>query len=153
MYGNPFMSQQSNIDKIDMQIRELERLKQGYAQTQQPIQNIINTNGSNIEFEARFLNENEKVEEILVQRKTCFISPQNGFIKIKELNGNITTYDLVIPKTPEQLKIEELERRLEKYEHEYVGTNNEINESTTDDIKSNESSTKTNSRTISKKSE
>lgn len=146
MYPN---FQNSNIERINQQIADLERLKGNIqAIPQQPIQNIINTN-SNIDFEARYLNENEKPDEIIVQRKTCFISLKNGYIAIKELNGDITKYDIVIPKTPEQLKIEELERRLSEYEHR---TNNEINEPSTNDIEPNEPTTKGIGRAISKKS-
>lgn len=140
--------QLSNVDKINQQIAELERLRNNF-QTMQPIQNIINTN-SNIEFEARFLKENENPEDILIQRKTAFISLENAKLHIKEINGDITSYEIVIPKTPEQLKIEELERKLSEYEHR---ANNEVNESSTNDIESNESTTKSTSRTISKKSE
>lgn len=141
---------QNSIDRINQQIAEMQRLKDSYqALSQQPIQNIINTNGSNVEFEARYLNENEKPEEILIQRKTAFISLNNSKLYIKELNGDITTYEIVIPKTPEQLRIEELERKLEEYE---CRSNIEISESNTNAIESNESATKSNSRTISKKS-
>lgn len=140
----------NNVERINQQIADLERLRNNIqAIPQQPIQNIINTNGSNIEFEARYLNENEKPDEILVQRKTAFISLKNGKLYIKELNGDIVQYDLVIPKTAEQLKIEELERRLEEYEHR---ANNEINEPSTIDIEPNEPSTKSIGRAISKKS-
>lgn len=149
MFGSPFINQQYNIDKINQQIQELEKLRSNYQNLQQPT-NIINVgNSQNFGFEARYLNENEKPDEIFVQRKTAFISLKNGKLYIKEMNGDIVSYDLIIPKTKEQLKIEELERRLGEYEHR---TNNEIYESTTNDIESNESTAKNVSRTISKKS-
>lgn len=149
MYGSPYINPQVNIDRINQQIQDLERLK-GNIQSipQQPIQNIINTS-SGVEFEARFLNDNENPEEILIQRKTAFISLKKGKLTIKELNGDLSTYDLLIPKTPEQLRIEELERRLEEYEHR---ANNEVSESRANDNESNESTTKNSGRTISKKS-
>ena len=105
-YGNP-------IDRIDNQIKELENLRKNYQNMpqHQPIQNIINTNGSQIDFEARILNENEKPDEILIQRKTAFIDLKNGVLSIKELNGEIKSYKIELPKTPEQLKIEELEKQ------------------------------------------
>lgn len=130
-YGNP-------IDRIDNQIKELENLRKNYQNMpqQQPIQNIINTNGSQMEFEARILNENENPNEILVQRKTMFFEPKKGKLYIKELNGDIKEYDVVLPKTEEQLKIEELERRLSVYEQSTnVVTNNEEQKSTGNDTK------------------
>lgn len=130
-YGNP-------IDRIDNQIKELENLRKNYQNMpqQQPIQNIINTNGSQMEFEARILNENENPNEILVQRKTMFFEPKKGKLYIKELNGDIKEYDVVLPKTEEQLKIEELERRLSVYEQSAnVATNNEEQKSTGNDTK------------------
>lgn len=113
MFGNPYYNAFSNpIDRIDNQMKELENLKRNYQNSQtQPIQNIINTNGSQVEFEARILNENEKPDEILVQRKTAFIDLKNGVLSIKELNGEIKSYKIELPKTPEQLKIEELEKQ------------------------------------------
>lgn len=106
-YGNP-------IDRIDSQIKELQNLKKSYQNIpqQQPIQNIINTNGSQVEFEARILNENEKPSEILVSRRTAFIDLKNGVLSIKELNGDIKEYKIELPKDEKDLKIEELERRL-----------------------------------------
>ena len=113
MFGNPYYNAYSNpIDRIDNQMKELENLKRNYQNLQtQPIQNIINTNGSQIDFEARILSENEKPDEIPIQRKTAFIDLKNGVLSIKDVNGKIEEYKIEIPKTPEQLKIEELERQ------------------------------------------
>ena len=113
MFGNPYYKAYSNpIDRIDNQMKELENLKRNYQNSQaRPIQNIINTNGSQIDFEARILSENEKPDEIPIQRKTAFIDLKNGVLSIKDVNGKIEEYKIEIPKTPEQLKIEELERQ------------------------------------------
>jgi hypothetical protein len=131
-YGNP-------IDRIDNQIKELENLRKNYQNMpqQQPIQNIINTNGSQMEFEARILNENENPNEILVQRKTMFFEPKKGKLYIKELNGDIKEYDVVLPLDEKDLKIQELERRLNVYEQSTnVVTNNEEQKPTSNDTKS-----------------
>lgn len=136
MYGNPYFNQQAGIDRINNQIKELENLKGQYQAMpqQQPIQNIINTTSQNVEFEARFLNENEEVENIPINRKTAFISPKNGYLKIKEINGDITTYELIPPKDEKDLRIEELERKIKEMEaqneHTSInGTTNEIQKS------------------------
>ena len=116
---NPYNPYINPMDRIDNQIKELENLKKNYQNLpqQQPIQNIINTNSQNIDFEARILNENEKPDEILIQRKTAFIDLFKGKLSIKELNGDIKEYKIELPKTEDQLKIEQLERKLEEYEH------------------------------------
>ena len=87
MFGNPYYNNFSNpIDRIDNQMKELENIKRNYQNLQtQPIQNIINTNATQIDFEARILNENEKPDEILIQRQTAFIDLKNGVLSIKEL--------------------------------------------------------------------
>lgn len=143
MYG-------SQLDRINAQIAELERIKQNIPM-QQPIQNIINTQTyPQNDFEARYLKENEKVDEIIVQKKTAFIDLKNGVLSIKEINGDVNSYDLLKKKTAEELRIEELERKLEEYEHRFNTTNNEITKSTEIDNADDEPTTKTNSRKIPK---
>lgn len=144
MFNNPYFNQQSNIERINNQIKELENLKGQYQNIpQQPIQNIINTNANqNIEFEARFVNENEEVENIPINRKTAFISPKNGYLKIKEINGDITKYDLIPPKDEKDLRIEELEKKIkemeeQKNEHTNInGTVVEVKRSSSNDKQS-----------------
>lgn len=105
-YGNP-------IDKIDSQMRELENLKKTYQnnQPQQPM-NVFNVgNTPQVDFEARMVGKDVKPDEIPVQRKTAFICLENALLSIKDVDGNITEYKIEIPKTPEQLKIEELEKQ------------------------------------------
>lgn len=150
MYPNIYNPQLS-VDRINQQIQELERMKNGYQQMQQPT-NIINVGNSlQNDFKAQYLNENEKVEDILVQCKTAFISPKNGYLKIKDINGDITEYILKKPKTEQELYIEQLERKVNEYESILNPTNIEINESGTNDINENDTGAKKNSRTILKK--
>ena len=114
---NPYNIYSNPIDRIDGQMRELENLKKNYQSLpQQPIQNIINTNSQNIDFEARILNENEKPDEILVQRRTAFIDLFKGKLSIKELNGDLKEYDIILPKTKEQLENEELKEKIKELE-------------------------------------
>lgn len=110
---------QGNVDRINKQIEDLTNMKNQYQnmiqpQPQAPIQNIINTNnGSNSDFEARFLKDSETPDTIMIQKKTLFIDEKNSKITIKEANGDISkTYDIVVPKDPKDLKIEQLELEL-----------------------------------------
>lgn len=94
MYGNPYFNN----------FRE-----------QQPIQNIINTQMPlNNLFMAQFLKENEKVEEIFVNHKTAFIDLFKKELKIKDIDGTITTYGLIPPLDEKDKKIEELEKQIQE---------------------------------------
>ena len=96
MYGNPYFSN----------FRENQ---------QQPIQNIINTQMPlNNLFMAQFLKENEKVEEMFVNHKTAFIDLFKKELKIKDIDGTITTYGLILPKDEKDKKIEELEKQIQE---------------------------------------
>lgn len=110
---NPLNPYSNPMERIDNQIKELQNLKKSYQTMPQQPMNVFNVGGNapQIDFEARILNENEKPDEILVSRKTAFIDLKNGKLYIKELNGEIKSYDVILPKTPEQLKIEELEKQ------------------------------------------
>ena len=98
MFGNPYYGNfRENIPQ----------------QPQQPIQNIINAQMPlNDLFMAQYLKENEKVEEMFVNHKTAFIDLKNKELKIKEVNGNITIFQLIPPKDEKDIKIEELENKI-----------------------------------------
>lgn len=82
---------------------------------QQPIQNIINTQMPlNNLFMAQFLKENEKVEEMFVNHKTAFIDLFKKELKIKDIDGTITTYGLILPRDDKDKKIEELEKQIQE---------------------------------------
>lgn len=96
MYGNPYFNN----------FRENQ---------QQPIQNIINTQMPlNNLFMAQFLKENEKVEEMFVNHKTAFIDLFKKELKIKDIDGTITTYGLILPKDEKDEKIEALEKQIQE---------------------------------------
>ena len=78
-----------------------------------PINNIINTQNQPI-FEAKFTNENPS--DIYVQNKTAFIDLKNGILTIKETDGETKQYGLILPKDEKDLKIENLERKLQEME-------------------------------------
>lgn len=145
---NPYNPYSNPMDRIDNQIKELQNLKKSYQNIPQQPMNVFNVGGNTpqIDFEARILNENERVDEILVQRRTMFFDPFKGKLSIKELNGDIKEYDVILPKTKEQIendtlknRIKELEARLNEF-----STNNQP--STTNEENA-ELSKSTNSRT------
>ena len=84
-------------------------------------------------FMAQYLKENEKVEDIFVNHKTAFIDLHNKQLKIKDINGDITAYEIVLPKDEKDLKIEMLEKQIQDLKEMFsnesnvnVSTNNEI---------------------------
>ncbi len=109
------------LSRIDRQIEDLQRLRASYQNAPQPINNIINTpQPVQPIFEAKFTTENPS--DIFVQNKTAFIDLKNGKLSIKETDGEIKEYFLILPKDEKDLKIESLERKLREME---VRMNNE----------------------------
>lgn len=133
---------------IDRRIEDLQRLKSNYSNQQQPI-NIYNGSMPVNDFKAQYINENDKVEDLLVNTKTCFICLKNGYIAIKDLNGDITKYDIVIPLTPEQERIKELENELNEYK-QLINATTEKSKSYSNDNEYDEPTTKRVGKSISK---
>lgn len=104
----------NNIAAIDRQIADLNdmkaRLYQPFNQVS-PVQNIINTNQNHVDLEGRILKDGENASDVIVNNRTIFISESQKEVVIKEVDGTISKrYELIIPKTEEQLKIEQLEQ-------------------------------------------
>ena len=141
MNGSPYFYQ-PNVQRIDNQIKELEQLKNQFQTIPQQPMNVFNVgNCTQIEFEARFIKDDEEVENIPISRKTAFISPKNGYLKVKELNGDITTYELIPPKDDKDRRIEELERKIKEMEAQNEltksnGSTNEVKRPASNDTKS-----------------
>lgn len=143
MSFNPYMNYNSPIstERIDRQIEELNNLKRQIQQPVQPINNFIST-GNTSDFEAHYIQGEELPENIIISRRTAFIDLNKGKLSIKEVNGDIKSYEIVLPKTPEQIENEQLKSKLKEMEakiHE-LSTNSEYGKSTFQDNKSTNSS-------------
>ena len=111
MYNNNFM-----LDNLMRHKEEIDNLIKVYQNPQTPM-NVFNVgNTPQIDFEARIIGKDEKPSEIIVQRKTAFISLENALLTIKEINGDIKEYKIIIPKTPEQIENEELKKKVGELE-------------------------------------
>lgn len=146
MYANPI-----DISRIDRQIEELQRIKASYQGIpQQPINNIITTTQpqqSNNLFEAKFTTENPS--DILVNNKTAFINLKDGKLTIKEVDGEIKEYFLILPKDEKDLKIENLESKIKEMEmklNEYTKPNRTIEEQSKSNEYGNEYASKSKSK-------
>lgn len=104
-----------DLQRIDRQIEDLQRMKANYQQMSQPmpINNIINTQNQPV-FEAKFTNENPS--DIFVQNKTAFIDLKNGVLTVKEPDGEMKQYGIILPKDEKDIKIENLEMKIREME-------------------------------------
>ena len=158
MYNNPYfnnINSQANIDRINAQISELQKIKE---QMQQPTpvptnltQNfqLAPTNKDVI----RYASSMEEVQRDMVYGDTPFFSKDMSIVWIKNAKGEIKTYELneIVPKDEKDIKIEFLQAQIEELKEGM--RNNEphanFNEPTSKPIKSEKSS---NVSTISKSS-
>lgn len=144
MYGNPYINnynQQSNIDRINMQINELEKIKE---QIQKPIpptnltQNfqIAPTNREII----KYANSIDEVQRDMVVGDTPFFSKDMSVVWIKNTKGEIKTYELneIIPKDSKDIQIEYLQEQIKELKgmikdatNDAVFTNNNAEQDTT----------------------
>lgn len=156
MYNNPYMvnyNQQSNIDRINAQMNELQKIKD---QLQQPISQPTNltqnfqlapTNRDVIKYATSI----DEVQRDMVIGDTPYFSKDMSVVWIKNTKGEIKTYELneIIPKDEKDIKIEYLMAQIEELKKgmKTNESNTNINESITNTDKSEESS---NVSTISK---
>lgn len=101
---------------VDNLLRQREKIDDMLKNYQQPM-NVFNV-GTQVDFEARMLTKDENPKDIIIQRKTAFISLENALLTIKEINGDMKEYEIILPKTPEQIENEELKQRIKELEKE-----------------------------------
>ena len=152
MYNNPYLTNynnQANIDRINNQMAELEKIRQ---QLQQPVQQPTNltqnfqiapTNREVI----RYANSMDEVQRDMVVGDTPYFSKDMSVVWIKNTKGEIKTFELneIVPKDEKDIKIEylqaqieELKKGMKQYESDDV-----IDESTTNATKSKKSTSTT----------
>lgn len=152
MYG--YNNQQANIDRINNQIAELERLK-----TQMPMQQPTNLT-QNFQLAPtrdimRYANSIEEVQKEAVMGDTPYFSKDLSVVWIKNSKGEIKSYAMeeIIQKDDKDIKIEYLQAQIEELKKEV--RNNEsyanIDEPITESIKSKESTSIPSIRTTKKK--
>jgi DNA polymerase III sliding clamp (beta) subunit (PCNA family) len=101
---------------VDNLLRQREKIDDMLKNYQQPM-NVFNV-GTQVDFEARMLTKDENPKDIIIQRKTAFISLENALLTIKEINGDMKEYEIILPKTPEQIENEELKKKIKELEKE-----------------------------------
>ena len=102
---------------VDNLLRQREKIDDMLKSYQQPM-NVFNMGTPTIDFEARMITKDESPKEIIVQHKTAFICLENALLTIKEINGDMKEYKIILPKTPEQIENEQLKERIKELEKE-----------------------------------
>ena len=120
MYNNPYANiynPQANIDRINNQIAELEKMKQQIPQAPAPTnltQNfqIAPTNRDIIKYATSI----DEVERDMVIGDTPYFSKDMSVVWIKNTKGEIKTYELneIVPKDAKDLQIEYLQSQIEE---------------------------------------
>lgn len=97
-------------------LRKRDEIDDMLKNCQQPM-NVFNV-GSQVDFEARMVTKEDNPKDIIIQRKTAFICLENALLTIKEINGDIKEYQIILPKTKEQIENEELKKKIKELEKE-----------------------------------
>lgn len=123
MYNNPYFNNvynpQTNIDKINEQISQLEKMRQ---QMQQPVQTPQPTNlTQNFQLAPtnhtmKFVNTIDDVNKEVVYYDTPFFSKDMSVMWIKNTKGDIKSYELneIVPKDAKDMQIEYLQAQIEE---------------------------------------
>ncbi len=117
MYNTPYYNNQANLDRVNNQIAELERIK---MQMQQPMAQPTNltqnfqlapTNRDVI----KYLGSIEDVQKEMVVGDTPYFSKDMSVVWIKNTKGEIKTYELneIIPKDAKDIQIDLLQNEIE----------------------------------------
>lgn len=129
MYNNPYFgaySSQINIDKINEQINNLEKMKSQLQQPiQQPVQQPTNLT-QNFQLAPtnrdvmRYANSIDEVQRDMAIGDTPYFSKDMAVVWIKNAKGEIKTYELneIIPKDEKDIQIELLQNQIDELKKE-----------------------------------
>lgn len=115
MYNVPYYNPQPSIDRINSQIAELEKMKQQIpAQPIQPTNLTQNFQLAPNSTTMRYANSIDEVQKDLVIGDTPFFSKDLSVMWIKDVKGNIKSYELneIVQKDEKDLQIEYLQAQL-----------------------------------------
>lgn len=134
MYNNPYStvySPQANIDRINNQIAELEKMKSQIPQTATQPTNLTQNfqlapAGRDL---IKYATSMEEVQREIVFGDTPYFSKDMSVVWIKNAKGEIKTYELneIVAKDDKDIKIEFLQAQIEELRKEMMS-----NESNTD---------------------
>lgn len=150
-------SNQLNIDKINNQIAELEKMKSQMQQPQQPTNLTQNFQLTPSRESMKYASSLDEVQKDIVYIDTPFFSRDMSVVWVKNAKGDIKTYELneIIPRDEKDLRIEYLEAQIKELKEGMIKdgrfTNtNKSNNSTSKNEKSSSISTSAKSNEKSK---
>lgn len=132
MYNNPYMNMynpQASIDKLNEQINNLEKMKAQMQQPQQPTNLTQNFQLAPTSRDViRYATSIEEVQRDMVIGETPYFSKDMSVVWIKNLKGEIRTYELteIVPKDEKDLQIELLQTQINELRKE-MKNNERIN--------------------------
>lgn len=120
MYNNPYMANmynpQANIDRINNQIAELEKMK-SQIPTQTPTNLTQNFQIAPTHRDVmKYANSIEEVQKDMINGDTPYFSKDMTVLWVKNTKGDIKTYELneIVPKDEKDLKIEFLQAQVDE---------------------------------------
>ena len=153
MFNNPYMmnyNSQANIDRLNEQINNLEKLKSQMQQQSQPQPTNLTQNfqlAPTSRDVIRYATSLEEVQRDMVIGETPYFSKDMSVVWIKNVKGDIKTYELneIIPKDEKDIQIEMLKAEIDELKKGMIVNEQPI---TNDDTKQNETNTTNNDETI-----
>lgn len=129
MYNNPYYSnvysQQANLDRINSQMNDLEKMKQQIQQSMQQPQQPANINQT---FQLaptsrdviRYAGSIDEVQRDMVIGDTPYFSKDMSVVWIKNTKGDIKTYELneIIPMDEKDIQIKYLQEQINEMKKE-----------------------------------
>lgn len=112
MFNNPYnYNQQSNVDRINSQIAELEKLKQSLPQNPLPTNLTQNFQLAPTNQTMKYANSMEDVKKEIVVGDTPYFSKDLSIVWIKNTKGEVKAYELkeIVQKDEKDLMIENLQ--------------------------------------------
>ena len=120
MYNNPYLTQ-VNLDRINNQINELQKIRDGLQQPVQPTNLTQNFQLAPSSRDViRYATSLEEVQRDAVLGETPYFSKDMSVVWIKNLKGEIKTYELneIIPKDDKDIKIDMLMAQINELKKE-----------------------------------
>lgn len=153
MYNNAYYNPQMNIERINNQISELERMRSQLQQPVQPITQNFQITPTNRET-IKYANSIDEVQRDTTIGEIPYFSKDMSVVWVKNTKGEIKTYELkeIIPKDEKDIKIELLQAQIEELKKGIKNNARTNNANVDEPIEDEEPTNVSNGRTSTKKS-
>lgn len=141
MFNNPYnYNQQANVDRINSQIAELEKLKQSLPQNPLPTNLTQNFQLAPTNQSMKYANSLEDVKKEIVIGDTPYFSKDLSVVWIKTPKGEVKSYELneIVEKDEKDLMIENLQLQINELTKSIKEMNDNAKSIITNDDESDE---------------